>query len=288
MSLDRVLWITLLGAFIILFAVHFLHLQSPISSSISLQHSPHSSLSRGGNSESINKLIELIRIQNETIFTLENKLNSATHLVSSPVTKDIPLPLLNKEISKTVTNLQSVSNAEIVPKARQECEAKYGMDLASIWKKNGEVWCEDKGNSDPALKSELKCYPYHQAHKKLDGRGPDLICEATNFVIDFTKVSYLPRSFQCFFPLFIIIQLKQVSGAHSSHKPPLGDQYLGFGEGSLLSPCSRTSKFNPRLFMPHHALQVRIFIIEPVFVHIFIFSLSLNSSFPSKNKTNNR
>jgi len=75
-------------------------------------------------------------------------------------------------------------------KLEEQCEQRYGMELVDTWRKNEQIWCAS-GDQDPKLKSELKCYPYHQAHKKLDRRGPDLVCEATNFVIDFDKVSSL-------------------------------------------------------------------------------------------------
>ena len=68
-----------------------------------------------------------------------------------------------------------------------QCEQRYGMELVDTWGKNEEIWCASDAQ-DGEQKSELKCYPYHQAHKKLDGRGPDLVCEATNFIIDFDKV----------------------------------------------------------------------------------------------------
>ena len=68
-----------------------------------------------------------------------------------------------------------------------QCEQRYGMELVDTWGKNEEIWCASDAQ-DGEQKSELKCYPYHQAHKKLDGRGPDLVCEATNFIIDFNEV----------------------------------------------------------------------------------------------------
>jgi hypothetical protein len=115
-----------------------------------------------------------------------------------------------------------------------ECEAKYGLELVNIWKKNEEMWCAlPQGAAD--VESELKCYPYHQAHKKLDGRAPDLFCEATNFVIDFSKVS---------------------GDIANKGKPAKGSEYLTFGEGSLQSTCRKTASYQSRLFMPHFGKQV--------------------------------
>ena len=69
----------------------------------------------------------------------------------------------------------------------RDCEQRYGMQLITKWKNNEEIWCSNK---DPKDLSELTCYPLHQTHKKLDGRGSDLFCVATNFVIDFSKVFF--------------------------------------------------------------------------------------------------
>lgn len=88
---------------------------------------------------------------------------------------------------QTNTPLNSRFPRNPTTQLEDQCEQRYGMELVDTWGKNEEIWCaSDAQNSE--LKSELKCYPYHQAHKKLDGRGPDLVCEATNFVMDFDKV----------------------------------------------------------------------------------------------------
>ena len=56
--------------------------------------------------------------------------------------------------------------------------------------------------------------------------------------------------------LYYITLHCQVHGEYSSTKPMLGDQYLHFEQGSLLSSCTKTNKYRPHLFMPHHSLQV--------------------------------
>ena len=147
----------------------------------------------------------------------------------------------------------------------KECERKYGMQLVELWRGNREVWCEDTKNAQApeADKSRLVCYPYHQVHtppahasppsppltprpsrtqehKKRDGRGPDLFCEATNVFVDFSKVH---------------------GDAAVGRKPPLGQQYLSFDRGSLFSAsCERTPLFKGHLFMPHHATQMASFL----------------------------
>lgn len=196
------------------------------------------------------KLMKLVYAQNETIYTLERHLNDK-HQDLTQMSKEYQKLI---ELSEQVTHLSSNSlNKDETPAAKdcpkaevsnsdttythpwkltsmeQDCENRYGMDLVHIWKKNKQSWC-----GSPEEESELICYPYHQTHKKLDGRGPDLFCEARNFVIDFSKVH----------------------GEHGAHKPSLGSQYLSFERGSLTSSCKTTSQFQSRMFMPHHSIQV--------------------------------
>lgn len=114
-----------------------------------------------------------------------------------------------------------------------DCERRFGIELIEQWKASKQVWCD-------APTSQLVCYPYHQHHKKLDGRGTDVFCEATNFIIDFSKIH------------------GQVS---MQKKPSKGTEYLQFGAGSLQSSCQKTAFYSSKgnRFMPHHALQMRSF-----------------------------
>jgi len=150
--------------------------------------------------------------------------------------------------SSTNTMLQSSRNrtSNIVSAIRQEiesasesfCENKYGLRLIDYWRDRGETWCgTNTGVLKSDLRPELKCYSYHQEHKKLDGRGPDMFCEATDFFIDFSKIRghVLPT---------------QSRGSES---------YLTFDRGSLFSSCQRRAAYNHRLFMPHHSRQMQSF-----------------------------
>lgn len=142
----------------------------------------------------------------------------------------------------TATTYATTKHATQVPPhgLEKECEMKYGMQLVDLWKSHREVWCEDNTPTPESEKSRLICYPYHQEHKKRDGRGADMFCEATNMFVDFSKVH---------------------GEAAKGHKPPLGEQYLSFDRGSLFSPtCERTSKYRGQLMMPHHSLQMGSFL----------------------------
>lgn len=94
------------------------------------------------------------------------------------------------------------------------------------------------GSPGDKLPSQLTCYPYQQQHKILDGRGEDLFCEASNVVIDFSKVG---------------------GTVSQSGKPGKGSEYLRFGAASLLATCRKTEHYDPRLFMPHHSSQMHTF-----------------------------
>jgi hypothetical protein len=141
---------------------------------------------------------------------------------------------------------------------QKHCEAKFGVSLIDNWRASQQVWCSSEDNANTVhsnsnsnsdrntdnkhtdntqMPSELKCYPYHQLHKQRDGRGPDMFCEATNFVIDFSKVH----------------------GHVSGSKPHLGAQYHAFDMGSLQGSCRITNQYRPELFMPHHAQQMSSF-----------------------------
>ena len=158
---------------------------------------------------------------------------------SSPVACTVPTTSTAVSTSTTCETLHHVTHVPLHG-LEKECENKYGMQLADLWAARREVWCEDTTTQHEADKSQLICYPYHQEHKKRDGRGPDMFCEATNVFIDFSKVH---------------------GDAAVGHKPPLGHQYLEFDKGSLFSPtCARTSKFHGQMFMPHHAGQMASFL----------------------------
>ena len=84
------------------------------------------------------------------------------------------------------------NNLLIPPLLPQEssCENRYGLNLLENWKQTEEIWCKSnhENTKSPSIQSTIKCFPYHQQHKKLDGRGPDMFCVAYNILIDFSKV----------------------------------------------------------------------------------------------------
>jgi len=135
----------------------------------------------------------------------------------------------------TGVNSRAISLELHPPLSQMEdkCEKRYGLELIHEWRKSRQVFCSSEGGHLSAAKSELVCYPYKQAHKSY---AEDIFCEATNFVVDFSKIK----------------------GSIPTSKPPLGSQYLEFAQGSLQSACSKTQKMGNH-FMPHHALQMRSF-----------------------------
>lgn len=198
------------------------------------------------NSKELLSLVELVKVQNETIHTLEAHLKRMISKTGDTTVEDLKLIEISdtvgrlsrenevnrleaarchnlsqelehnfdKELQQLRVSALSTSSATHCPEEHHvattrastvdnsgwprtsmedHCEQRYGLELADEWRKREEIWCTGPSD-DVAMKSELKCYPYHQAHKKLDGRGSDLFCEATNFVMDFSKVRILCTS----------------------------------------------------------------------------------------------
>ncbi len=204
-------------------------------------------------------LLSLITAQNETIHLLERHLSLKHQDLTQASeeyhklikTTELLAKLSTQEESndqKCAKHVETKSHLPAYPMSTSEidCENRYGMEMVRQWGTHKEVWCKSESPDDSAASSELVCYPYHQAHKKLDGRGPDMFCEAKNFVIDFSKVH----------------------GDHATdHKPALGSQYLNFDKGSLSSDCQTTASYRSGLFMPHHSLQVQQARHQCLFMH---------------------
>jgi hypothetical protein len=237
-----------------------LHAQSWWSSHHSL-HAPSVGPERlrFGSRKEVLDLIQLIKLQNHTIHVLEDRLRAElSRSVGSGQVVDEAKAVLAKiqaeqdefqrlqvqqslAVAEAKTQATIVTSLQPVTLFESECDARYGLHLIDDWRKQRELWCAADGTTDTAAAapgvgpSELECFPYHQQHKKLDGRGPDVFCVATNFVIDFSKLD---------------------SSFDNSHKPALGSQYINFQAGSLLANCRKTRSFKHNLFMPHQQQQV--------------------------------
>jgi hypothetical protein len=139
------------------------------------------------------KLLDLIKLQNETINLLLQKQSKEQSVLLKANVNEVNKNnnrqyKLNMEPISTISKI--ANNDELQTSLQEDCENRYGLKLANEWKKTAETWCEPSEIAE-SLKSELTCYPYHQQHKKLDGRGPDMFCVATNFIIDFSKVFFI-------------------------------------------------------------------------------------------------
>jgi hypothetical protein len=184
------------------------------------QHTDQSHINRLENQYDIPSLLQLIRVQNETIHTLEQHLKRTIatkgdttaedaklieisdtigrlsreneenrrkvehcHNMSHELEHNFDIELQQAKISalsslhcpepvhtNQVTTVAAVTGGSSsqqqldwpTSKLEDECEARYGLELADLWRKNGEVWCASDAGAE--VKSELKCYPYHQAH----------------------------------------------------------------------------------------------------------------------------
>ena len=147
--------------------------------------------------------------------------------LQTPKTRAITTPEhTSTPITPTVSRYPAQSGQQ-----GQECEAKYGYSLVKKWRDAKETWCEGQH-------SNIECYPYHQQHKKLDGRGPDMFCVGHNVVVDFGAIE------------------GEVSDAGGHAKLT---KYLKFKKGSLTSSCKKTSHWKSSLFMPHNVQQMASF-----------------------------
>lgn len=84
-------------------------------------------------------------------------------------------------------SIDMVSLPKPLTSMEQACDDRYGNGLLRKWKAAKQTWCHDLEGGDTS--GSLICYPYHQEHKKLDGRGADVFCEARNLFMDFSKVT---------------------------------------------------------------------------------------------------
>ena len=110
------------------------------------------------------------------------------------------------------------------------CERRYGLSLITEWKLKAEVWCGSgaaRADPLPNAESKLVCYPYTQEHRIISrSGGPDTICVASNFVIDFSKVA------------------GEISHSKLSN-------YLSYQAGALQASCKKTSDYAPKKLHKH-------------------------------------
>lgn len=144
-------------------------------------------------------LLQLIRLQNETISLMEKELVKQAKLAASGIQASA-MDFIHKrqEESAHVVKVMEETHAHHdtsvdfrkwpVSDMENDCEERFGLSLVGKWQENRQVWCQDNSASKNSQPSELVCYRYHQHHKKREGQGPDMFCVATNFVIDFSKV----------------------------------------------------------------------------------------------------
>ena len=158
--------------------------------------------------QELGSMIQLLQAQNHTISTLTNLVSTKhpemMNLMNSVRQKDVEMEKLRSDLQIVNQQLQlppSTPVAQVPPgdvsslsfvndveptEFDMDCESRFGVSLIREWRQKKQVWCDSGG--DETSRSTLTCFPYHQKHKQLDGRGEDLFCEATNFEIDFSKV----------------------------------------------------------------------------------------------------
>ena len=144
-----------------------------------------------------------------------------------------------KSLTSTLTSSSALSLNINNTNFNNMCERRFGLNLIDRWRKSEQLWCSNDDRESSKfnnMKSELKCFPYHQEHK-IPESFPDMFCTATNFFINFASVY------------------------GGNEPPPLekkapGLQYYGFIPGSLFSTCTKTDNWYFPHFMPHYSNQV--------------------------------
>jgi hypothetical protein len=140
----------------------------------------------------------------------------------------------SSDSSSDTLDSSSKSLVVVTPPSKIEdmCERRYGLSLLDAWKSKKQVWCGDESAGSahiplPSFQSKLVCYPLVQEHRRIArSGGPDTICVAENFVVDFSLVK----------------------GGAGGHKL---QNYLNFGNGALQSSCKKTSNFIPKKLHKH-------------------------------------
>lgn len=129
-------------------------------------------------SENLSLLLNLVRQQNNTLDTLRNRFLKHQHDEEDASGSSV------SGLSRNPLHCKLMSRSE------KECEARYGIALADLWRDSEQIWCEELPESKVRHPSSLKCYPYMQEHcKVLDFNKEDIFCVAENFVMDFSKVN---------------------------------------------------------------------------------------------------
>lgn len=146
-------------------------------------------------SKSGDEIINVVASKDNEITRLSTEVSTVHQLISE---KDNEIARLRSLLAETAQRPASVSAPSAAPAVpaplpipmtamEQSCDDRYGDGLVRKWRASRQVWCDTPASEDDTTGS-IVCYPYHQEHKKLDGRGPDIFCEAKNLFFDFSKV----------------------------------------------------------------------------------------------------
>ena len=139
----------------------------------------------------VQKEEELKRQYDAKILALQNEYkNMDANHENIPVSfaiKEIPAANANTKVQTVVVTSNTHEHLLLPPDndVDNTCQAQYGLSVITKWKATKETWCYSDVDG---VEYRLDCYPYHQEHKRRNGKGKDMFCEARNVVIDFGKV----------------------------------------------------------------------------------------------------
>lgn len=225
----------------------------------------------------INKMIQLIELQNQTIITLSDSL-SYNNKEDNIQIKGERYNQIESNINNLILKLKQKENE--INKLYNIIKDKDN-ELKNI-KENYKV--DIKVNSkdiskEIIIKSSSNSYSLTTSNTKFQNEcelryGLSLIDEwksSKEVWCSNSQQSKLQSSLICYpykqkhkqsYDMFceannFIIDFSKVKGQHSKTKMR-GDSYLNFESNSLLSSCKKTNLYKEQYFMPHHSLQVII------------------------------
>lgn len=117
----------------------------------------------------------LIHLQQKTIQLLRHQVIAAPNALQDEARSNADVVSLLLETKAQTTKRVSFETS---------CDSHNGLQLAARWRNAEETWCSETYPSSEEGAASLKCFPYSQFHRK----GKDVLCIASNFVVDFTKV----------------------------------------------------------------------------------------------------
>eukprot|EP01041_Mallomonas_annulata_P009908 gene9908-20605_t len=241
----------------------------------------------------IDTLIEIIKLQNESISFLTNYSNPNLNnikLLDELQLKQLEIAQLQDENEKQKNilasfqnQIKSLSNSNQAPPV--PIPSNIHPNIESIQIKACEPSTDDHFLLPKLPNMEADCEKrYGMELIKLWRQSEQTWCESSTSTSTTDNSKARPQATLKCFPytqehkrkdgrgadMFcvatdVFIDFSKVSGTHVTHgKPQRGDQYHNFKSGSIFGYCDKTPHYLSQLFMPHHRTQMNTFITKSI------------------------